>query len=67
MDDHLIEVDQKNPDKIIMRVQRSVNRLYKIELKVVLPVSLLAIVNDVSWLWHGRLGHINFFVIENVI
>jgi len=41
-------------------VQRSVNRLYKIELKVVEPVSLLANVNDVSWLWHGRLGHINF-------
>jgi len=60
MDDNLIEVAQKNPEKMIMRVQRSVNRLYKVELKTANPVSLLANVNDVSWLWHGRLGHVNF-------
>jgi hypothetical protein len=60
MDDDLIEVAQKNPEKMIMRVQRSVNRLYKIELKTGEPVSLLANVNDMSWLWHGRLGHVNF-------
>jgi hypothetical protein len=60
MDDDLIQVAQKNPEKMIMRVQRSVNRLYKIELKTGEPVSLLANVNDMSWLWHGRLGHVNF-------
>jgi hypothetical protein len=60
MDDNLIEVAQKNPEKMIMRVQRSVNRLYKVELKTANPVSLLANVSDMSWLWHGRLGHVNF-------
>jgi len=39
-----------------MRVQRTMNRLYKIELKPIEPTCLLANVSDVSWLWHGRLG-----------
>jgi transposase InsO family protein len=60
MDDDLIEVTEKSDMRIIMRVQRSRNRLYKIELKIVEPVNLLANVNDQSWLWHDRLGHVNF-------
>ena len=60
MDDDLIEVAEKNPERIIIRVQRSVNRLYKIELKPIEPICLLANVGDLSWLWHGRLGHVNF-------
>lgn len=60
MDDNLIEVAEKNPERMIMRVQRSLNRLYKIELKCVEPVCLKSSVDDESWLWHGRLGHVNF-------
>ena len=60
MDDDFIEVCEKSLERMIMRVQRTVNRLYKIELKSVEPVCLLANVGDVSWLWHGRLGHVNF-------
>jgi hypothetical protein len=60
MDEDLIEVSEKNPERVIMRVQRTANRLYKIELKLVHPVCMLANVWDVSWLWHGRLGHVNF-------
>jgi hypothetical protein len=56
MDDDLIEVSEKNPVRMIMRVQRSLNRLYKIELKFVEPVSFLSSIGDKSWLWHGRLG-----------
>jgi hypothetical protein len=60
MDDDLIEVSEKNPERVIIRVQRTANRLCKIELKPVDLVCLLANVGDVSWLWHGRLGHVNF-------
>jgi hypothetical protein len=60
MDEDLIEVSEKNPERVTMRVQRTANRLYKIELKPVHPVCMLANVGDVSWLWHGRLGHVIF-------
>ncbi|KAJ9542300.1 hypothetical protein OSB04_028806 [Centaurea solstitialis] len=41
-------------------VSRSENRLYKIQLKVGKPHYLQAEIDDESWLWHARLGHINF-------
>jgi hypothetical protein len=50
MDDDLIEVSKKNTMRIIMRVQRSVNRLYKIQLNAIEPVCLLANVSDQPWL-----------------
>lgn len=39
MDDDLIEVVEKSPERMIMRVQRTANRLYKIELRTVEPVA----------------------------
>ena len=48
MDDDLIEVTEKSTMRIIMRVQRTGNRLYKIELKTIELVSLLANVDDES-------------------
>jgi hypothetical protein len=67
MDDDLIEVFEKSTMRMIMRVQRSVNRLYKIVLKTVQPVCLLANLSDESWLWHGRLGHVNFQSIRMLV
>nr|GEZ95377.1 zinc finger, CCHC-type [Tanacetum cinerariifolium] len=43
-----------------MRVERSRNRLYKINLKVGMPMCLLANLENHAWLWHARLGHLNF-------
>jgi hypothetical protein len=60
MDDDMITVTKKITSRIIMRVQRTVNRMYKINLNVVEPVCFLANASDQSWLWHGRLGHVNF-------
>jgi hypothetical protein len=60
MDDDLLEVTEKSRMRTIMRVQRSVNRLYKIELDTVELVSFLVNASDNNWLWHGRLGHVNF-------
>jgi hypothetical protein len=67
MDENLIEVTEKSTMRTIMRVQRSGNRLYKIELKAMEPVSFLAKVDDQSWLWHGRLGHVNFESIKMLV
>lgn len=46
--------------RVIMKVQRSLNHLYKIELKLVDPTCLMVSIGDQAWLWNGRLGHVNF-------
>lgn len=43
-----------------MRVRRSANVLYKICLEENSSMSLLAKTDEKSWLWHTRLGHVNF-------
>ena len=67
MDGDVLEVTEKGPQRLIMKIQRSVNRLYKIELRSVKPVCFLASVNDQSWLWHGRLGHVNFQAMKMLV
>lgn len=46
--------------KLLMRVQRSANRLYKIFLEETHGGCLLTKTEEDSWLWHARLGHLNF-------
>ncbi|KAK1423983.1 hypothetical protein QVD17_19294 [Tagetes erecta] len=46
--------------KLLMKVARSKNRLYKIKLKVGNPVCLMSKLHEDSWLWHARMGHLNF-------
>lgn len=43
--------------RLIMKVQRSKNRLYKIRLTPGKPVCLTMSIDDDSWLWHARMGH----------
>ncbi|KAD7117288.1 hypothetical protein E3N88_04556 [Mikania micrantha] len=45
---------------LLMKVKRSTNRLYNISLKVGTPICLLNKLEDEAWLWHARLGHLNF-------
>ncbi|GJV25710.1 zinc finger, CCHC-type containing protein [Tanacetum coccineum] len=52
--------------KLLMRVKRSRNRLYKINLKVGMPKCLLANLENHAWLWHARLGHLNFDSIKQM-
>lgn len=47
-------------NRLIMKVQCSKNRLYKIILHTIQPVCLSTTLDDVAWLWHARLGHVNF-------
>nr|GEV95432.1 zinc finger, CCHC-type [Tanacetum cinerariifolium] len=45
---------------ILLRVMRSKNRLCKANLRIGGPTCLLANLHDEAWLWHARLGHLNF-------
>jgi hypothetical protein len=52
---------------MIMRVPRTLNRLYKIELKTVEPRCLIVDIGDQAWLWHGSLGHVNFRALSRLV
>ncbi|KAJ9535118.1 hypothetical protein OSB04_un001804 [Centaurea solstitialis] len=45
---------------LLMKVQRTPNRLYKIKLKIGVPICLHSRLSEDTWRWHARLGHINF-------
>jgi len=36
------------------------NRLYIMQVKITSPACLLSKMDDISWLWHARYGHLNF-------
>lgn len=46
--------------KLLMKVQRSINRLYKIVIEEHNPGCMLSKAKELTWLWHSRLGHVNF-------
>lgn len=64
MDEDELEVVHKNPWRLIMKVRRRANRLYLIELNIATPVCLLARLEEPAWLWHARLGHVNFHALK---
>lgn len=49
---------------LLMKVKRSFNRLYKIIIENVESRCLLSKSNELSHLWHMRLGHVNFKSME---
>ncbi|GJZ22768.1 zinc finger, CCHC-type containing protein [Tanacetum coccineum] len=63
-DDKLQLYDMDN--KIFMEVTRQRNRLYKASLRIATPVCLLANLKDTTWLWHARLGHLNFESLKTI-
>lgn len=46
--------------KLLMKVKRSPNRLYKLIIETSKPACLVLKTNELSWLWHSCLGHVNF-------
>ncbi|KAD1826795.1 hypothetical protein E3N88_42252 [Mikania micrantha] len=52
--------------RLIMKVYRSPNRLYKQLLIPGKPACLTMKLEEESWLWHARMGHANFIVLENM-
>lgn len=47
-------------EKLLMKVRRSPNRLYKIIIETSKQVCLITKVDKISKLWHARLGHVNY-------
>ena len=46
--------------RILARVRRSVTRLYTGMLTIDTPVCLMTKVDDETWKWHARMGHLHF-------
>jgi hypothetical protein len=53
-------------DRLLVKVPRSPNRLYKVVLKIGQPVCLSAHNNESAWIWHERLGHQNFGTLQTM-
>ena len=51
---------------LLMKVRRSPNRLYKVELEEIRSMCLGVQISDPTWLWHVRMGHINFCSMKNM-
>ncbi|XP_076921631.1 uncharacterized protein LOC143583119 [Bidens hawaiensis] len=52
--------------RLLMKVKRSENRLFKIRMKIGAPVCLQSKIEDDAWRWHTRLGHINFELMKSM-
>ncbi|KAJ0590430.1 putative RNA-directed DNA polymerase [Helianthus annuus] len=65
MDGDLLTIRDRNR-KLLMRVKRLKNRLYKVKLKTGKPICLLSKTEDIAWLWHARLGHLHFDAIKEM-
>lgn len=50
--------------RLLVKVTRSPNRLYKIKLQTGKPLCLSSRLEDETWKWHARLGHISFKTIR---
>ena len=61
-DDYLTLRDSNG--RLLTKVLRTSNRLYKVPLKVGTPNCLLAKIKEEPWSWHARLGHISFKTIQ---
>lgn len=49
-----------------MKVPKSHTRLYKIELEEVSSLCLVAELTNPTWLWHARMGHVNFRALKEM-
>lgn len=46
--------------KQLIRVKRGSNRMYKIQIQETSGMCFLTKMEGATWLWHARLGHVNF-------
>jgi hypothetical protein len=52
--------------RLLAWVQRTENRMYRLELQVARPLYLVVHQDDDAWRWHERLGHANFGSLEKM-
>lgn len=53
--------------KLMLKVKRSGNRLYKIIIESGESKCLMATSDELAWLWHSRPGHVNFQAINMML
>lgn len=54
----------KKQGVLLMKVKQSANRLYKIIIEGTSNECMMSKTVESSWLWHSRLGHMNFQAIQ---
>jgi transposase InsO family protein len=52
--------------RLLAQVQRTENRMYRLELQVARPLCLAVHQDDDAWRWYERLGHANFGSLEKM-
>jgi hypothetical protein len=57
--DGVLRIRDREPC-LLVKVSRSRNRLYLLDLKVEQQMCLAASCKEEPWLWHGRFGHLSF-------
>jgi transposase InsO family protein len=53
-------------ERLLVKVPRTRNRLYKVVLKIAQPICLAACRTDTAWTWHERMGHQNFSALQKM-
>jgi transposase InsO family protein len=52
--------------RLLTRVQRTENHMYRLELQVARPLCLAVHQDDDAWRWHEQIGHTNFGSLEKM-
>ncbi|CAH9135387.1 unnamed protein product [Cuscuta epithymum] len=52
--------------RLIIRVERQNNKLFTVRLQIAEKICLLMNIEDKSWLWHARFGHLNFQALKRL-
>ncbi|KAK3032244.1 LOW QUALITY PROTEIN: hypothetical protein RJ639_035537 [Escallonia herrerae] len=58
--DGCIIYDNGKPRKVVKKIKMQSNRSFPFTLKYMKSIALKVEIKDESWLWHRRLGHLNF-------
>lgn len=53
--------------RLLVQVQRSLNRLYKTPMEISYPSCLQIQKDNATWTWHARLGHVSIGVLNNMV
>ncbi|KAL0285765.1 UNVERIFIED_CONTAM: hypothetical protein Sangu_2765000 [Sesamum angustifolium] len=54
-----VSIDLKQDDRLVAKIAMISNRMFKLNVKTAEETCLQACINDSSWIWHMRFGHLN--------
>jgi hypothetical protein len=62
----LLTIHDRN-ENLLIKVRRTLNRLYKLTMQPVNPVCLAMHHDTDSWRWHARYGHLHFEALQQMV